>query len=76
MQYIKNTMVGNFGEISTIMKVKETTTKIIKDMMIQVPQIQAVLQSYIEASGIEGTNFDIDLDITIYAKDQPDIKDS
>lgn len=69
-------MVGNFGEISTIMKVKETTTKIIKDMMIQVPQIQAVLQSYIEASGIEGTNFDIDLDITIYAKDQPDIKDS
>lgn len=58
------------------MKLKQTTTKIIKDMMIQVPQIQAVLQSYIEASGIEGTNFDIDLDITIYAKDQPDIKDS
>lgn len=71
-----NIMVENFGEISTIMKVKETTTKIIKDMMIQVPQIQAVLQSYIEASGLEGTSFDIDLEITIYAKDQPDIKDS
>ena len=45
-------------------------------MMLKVPEIQAVLQSYIEASDLEGTNFDIDLSIEIYAKDQPDIKDS